>query len=254
MSGIVEGEVRYPDELPCPQVDTTLTPRERRYISDVSEVKKMRTFQRGFQAKREHVSFVFSETQAEVFQRWYQESIIEGGAWFYADWPLLHTEKDVCHRFVTRPVWKFLARGFFHVTATIEVYERKVGRTANVYTSKIYPHYFSDNVTNSNVFIRGMPFAKPIDHVTASNISIVNVTYTKWIYSNYAFSDDIQTSHISFTATQKKYIYSAYAISDDITGSNISISGRITNRLIDYDYFTDDVKASNISIVAGEKK
>ena len=251
---VLEGAVRYPDDLPCPQVDTDLVPRERRYISDVSEPKKYRAFQKGFQATRNNVSFIFSETQAAAFQEWYREELLEGGGWFYADWPLLHTEKDVAHRFVTRPVWKFLARGFFNVTATIEVYERKVGKVKNIYTSKIYPHYFADYVTSTTISAKGMPFAKPFDHVTASNISIFGVTYTKWIYSKYAFQDHITASHISFSATQKKYIYSKYAMSDDITASTISLSYLSGKKRFGYDYFDDHVTASNISIIAGAKK
>ena len=95
MSRYIEGFVRYPDDLPCPQVDTDLKPRERRYISDIGEVKRLRRFQSTFQAERQNISFIFTRAQAKLFREWYKHEIIEGGEWFYADWPILHKEKNI---------------------------------------------------------------------------------------------------------------------------------------------------------------
>ena len=76
MSRYIEGFVRYPDDLPCPQVDTDLKPRERRYISDIGEVKRLRRFQSTFQAERQNISFIFTRAQAKLFREWYKHEII----------------------------------------------------------------------------------------------------------------------------------------------------------------------------------
>lgn len=258
MALLAEGFIRYPDELPCPQVDTDLTPRERRYISDIGEVKRLRRFQSTFQAERKNISFIFTRAQAKLFREWYKEEIIEGGAWFYADWPILHKEKKVSYRFVTRPVWEFLARGVYHVSATVETYERKIGKAANVYTSKIYPLYISDDITEAHASIengRMPPKYYPSDDIESSHTVITDGTQKGWIYSSYSFSDDISLSHTTITdATMKQWIYSDYSFSDDISASHTMISsGEITRKLIGYDKFADDVTMSHTTIVSGEK-
>lgn len=257
MALFAEGFVKYPDELPCPQVDTDLKPRERRYISDIGEVKRLRRFQSTFQAERQKISFIFTRAQAEEFQKWYKEEIIEGGAWFYADWPILHKEKRISYRFVTRPVWEFLANGVYHVTASVETHERKVGRAANVYTSKIYPLYFSDGITETHGTIdeaRMPPKYAAKDDISASQISIVEATKKGWIFSKYQLSDDISASKITIVdATLRRWIYSKYQLSDDISASHITVSAEVTSRRIDYDRDTDRITASQITIIAGEK-
>ena len=257
MALLAEGFIRYPDELPCPQVDTDLTPRERRYISDIGEVKRLRRFQSTFQAERKNISFIFTRAQANLFREWYKEEIIEGGAWFYADWPILHKEKKVSYRFVTRPVWEFLARGVYHVSATVETYERKIGKAANVYTSKIYPLYISDGITETHGTIdeaRVPPKYSAKDDISASPISIVEATKNGWIYSNYQLSDDISASKIIIEdGALRRWIFLKYQLSDDISASHITVSAEVTARRIEYDRDTDRITASQITIIAGEK-
>ena len=156
-SSFIEGLVRYPSDLPCPQADTDLVPRERRYISDISDVRNMRMFQQEFQATRNRINFIFTEEEAREFREWYKNDILYGGAWFLADWPTLDKDKNVPHRFVGHPKYEWLYGGnpgmmgrqigrggaiqpvsICKVSATVELYDpRKVGKTANVYTSKI---------------------------------------------------------------------------------------------------------------------
>ena len=253
----LEGFVKYPEDLPCPQVDTDLTPRERRYISDVGEVKKLRRFQSTFQAERHRISFVFTRAQAAAFMEWYKEDIIEGGAWFYADWPILHKEKRIAYRFVTRPVWDFLARGVYHVSATVELYERKVGKVANVYTSKIYPQYFSDNIAATHITVSGRlpPKYYHGDDITASHITIPEVKMSGYIYSGYSLSEDITSTHITIpNASMIKYIYTNYALHDDIAATHITTAAEVTARRVEYERFVDDIAASHITILAGEMK
>ena len=242
---VLEGAVRYPDDLPCPQVDTDLVPRERRYISDVSEPKKYRAFQKGFQATRNNVSFIFSETQAAAFQEWYKEELLEGGGWFYADWPLLHTEKDVAHRFVTRPVWKFLARGFFNVTATIEVYERKVGKVKNIYTSKLYPIITVDTIRQENMMIGGRipPLAAFDDGVDLRSHVIISANWLEQLLDA-NISDDAQTFNHQMIRGEWTEVLLNTSISNDAqTFNHQLVGGEWTAKLVTYPYYDGDAAA-----------
>lgn len=257
MALLAEGFIRYPDELPCPQVDTDLTPRERRYISDIGEVKRLRRFQSTFQAERQKISFIFTRAQAEEFQKWYKEEIIEGGAWFYADWPILHKEKRIAYRFVTRPVWEFLARGVYHVTASVETYERKVGRAANVYTSKIYPYYFNDSIMMRGLTARGTPYASIDDSISTLGKTITQGAVEKYKYSSYNLSDEaIQTLGKSITAgTTGAFIYSSRDMSDEaVTFAGLSITSGSTEGAgyLNYSYFDDNITTNGLTITSGE--
>lgn len=254
IGGIVEGLVRYPDDLPCPQVDTDLKPRERRYISDVSEVKRYRPFQRGFQGTRNNVSFVFTPQEHVKFQEWYKEIMIEGGGWFYADWPLLHKEKDVAHRFVTRPVWNFLARGYIHVTATVEVYERKVGKVGNIYTSKIYPLYFADRMTGRYT-VKGMPFAGIADDFAATDYTVIYGRIKGGLKNLTIPTDDFaSTCYTVVSGNMRQYTYGSMDIPpDDLAATDYTVvSGELKSSLIGYDYFTDDLSSSLYTVVSGD--
>lgn len=255
----LDGVVRYPDDLPCPHADTDLTPRERRYISDIGEVKKLRRFQKTFQATRQNISFVFTPEQSRRFREWYKHEIIDGGAWFYADWPILHKEEGITYRFVTRPVWEFLARGNYHVSATVELYERKVVKTVNVYTSKIYPYYFKDALRYNYVSVRAMPEVDWEDKLSYEGITVTQGNYTKLIYSSYKMADE-DVSYTGIHVTQGDYtkrIYSSYKMADEkLSYSGIVVPDvEITARLIKYDYFLKEdnsVVYGGIVVTAGE--
>ena len=280
MGDFVEGVVRFPDTLPCPQADLDLVPRERRYISDIMDVRNMRMFQQEFQATRNKISFIFTEEEAREFREWYENDIVFGGAWFYADWPILHKDKQIPYRFVGQPKYEWLlganpgamgrsvagynpaadAVTVYKVTATVELYEgRKVGKVANVYTSKLYPYCYADDVTSSHITVKDgtiPPKAYTSDDITASHITITEATMSGWIYSSCNLSDDITATPITISdVTIKRYIYTSYAISDDVTASHITVTNaEVTARRIDYTYFEDDITASHITIIAGEIK
>lgn len=260
----IDGAVRYPDGLPCPHADTDLTPRERRYISDIGEVKKLRRFQSTFQATRQNISFVFTPAQARTFREWYKNDIVEGGAWFYADWAILNKEKDVAYRFVTRPVWEFLARGNYHVSAAVELYGgrglyggRKVGKTANVYTSKLYPYYFSDTVTISQTSLKGMPLIRWDDVLTVTHLRIIAASETRFTFGDYQFGDDETLTPITIeSASEDRYGYANVDVNDSVTVTPITIEQceAVVIGLLSYDRIADDVTVSPITIVSGEKE
>lgn len=259
MNIYLEGAIRYPAELPCPQIETDLTPRERRYISDIGQVKMLRRFQRVYQATRQNISFVFNPTQARDFQAWYKDEICDGGAWFYADWPILHKEADIAYRFVTRPVWRVLALGNFHVSASVELYEgRKVGRYLNVFTSKIYPHYFKDSIIRIGFTTDAYPYARFDDNVMRRGFILTQGSLKKWIYSSYTLQDEA-VQRVGFTilsGSVKRWIYSSYALQDESVqreGHTISRGSMVVQGRIFYDYFEDSVIRSGFTILSGEK-
>lgn len=273
----VEGTVKYPEDLPCPQVDTDLVPRERRYISDISSVRNLRMFQQEFQATRNRISFIFTEEEAREFREWYEGEIIHGGAWFYADWPILHKDKKIAYRFVGQPKWEWLlganpgymgrsvagynpasdAVTVYKVTATVELYERKVGKLLNVYTSKIYPYYFTDDIFMQGVRVKALPYAAISDFISTSGKIIIGATYVKYIYSSYDMEpDEILLDGKRITAgTTSGFVYSSYAMSNDdiFVSGQIVTDGRIERQgYIHYDYFDDRILANGKSIISGE--
>lgn len=261
--------VIYPETLPCPQADTDLVPRERRYASDINDVRNLRMFQQEFQATRNKINFIFTEEEAAEFREWYEKVLIHGGAWFYADWPTLHKDKEIAHRFVDQPKYEWLfgahpgkmgrthqgggyvraddAVTIYKVSATIELYERKV---ENVYKTEIYAALAYDDITASHHFftVKPMPFYQIVDDITAAHHSF-SLTQKRYIYSEYELEDDITASHHFFTLTQIRYIYTERELDDDITATHHVITdatASFVGRIL-YDYMEDDITASHHS-------
>lgn len=247
----------YPDCLPCPQVDTDIEPRERRYISDIGQVKKMRRFQNIYQATRRNIAFVFTQEQAQLFQQWYKHAIIEGGLWFRANWPLLHKEQGIPYRFVTRPVWEFLANKHYHVSAEVEIYEaRKVSKVGKIVTSKIYPYHLADKIAYRGMRVKAEPSFIGIEKAQYGSMNIAGGAYESFIYSSYALRDGAQYGGMNITAgTSTSFIYSSYALRDGAEyGSMNIIAGALPERVISYDHFSkadNSVFYGSMNITAG---
>lgn len=262
----LEGLVWYPEDLPCPQVETDLVPRERRYISDITDVRNMRMFQQEFQATRNKISFVFTEEEARMFREWYEEEIIFGGAWFYANWPTLHKDKKIAHRFVGQPKYQWLlganpgmlgtskagkgkvstnAVTLYKVSATVELYDpRNVGKTdyGNKYTSKIYPILCIEDATTSNIIpeVKEMPAAFPVEDFLLNSSVIVSADYGERLLT-YRFGDDAKTYNHEVISGEWYEILIDYRFSDDAKTFNHEIvSGEWTARLITYPYYDED--------------
>ena len=255
-SMFIEGLVKYPDDLPCPQIETDLQPRERRYISDIGQVKKLRRFQRDYQATRQNISFVFTPEQARDFQLWYKNDIVEGGAWFYADWPILHKETGISYRFVTRPVWRVLALGNFHVSATVELYEgRKVGKYSGIFTSKLYPVIVVDGVHSSNCIedARVPPVGFSVDDAALRQHLIVAAEWKERLL-DVNVSDDARTFNHQIVSGEWTEILLDVNVCDDARTFNHQIvGGEWTARLITYPYYDEDEAAiQSHTIVAAE--
>lgn len=263
----VEGIIYYPAHLPCPQIEIDLVPRERRYLSDIGDVRNLRMFQQEFQATRNRISFVFTEEEARDFREWYDNVIFGGGAWFYADWPTLDKERKIAYRFVGQPEYEWLfganpgtmgrsvagaagngAVTMYKVHAVVELYYRKVGVYGNVFTSKIYPVHAVDDVRSPVSLYKNL-FAKFIDDAS-SNLSISEVRVQRQGEKKCTFEDDIE-SPLSISVELIRYIYKDYLLAEDVESPIALVSAEVVARVIPYDRMADDV-SSDLSIVGVE--
>lgn len=275
-SDFLEGFVRYPDELPCPQADTDLVPRERRYISDITEVRNMRMFQQEFQATRNRIVFIFTEEEARQFREWYTRSIIHGGAWFYANWPTLHKDKNIAHRFVGQPKYEWLfganpgAMGrsvagmdysvgpvtIYKVTATVELYEpRNVGKMGggNVYTSKIYPIFAEDaldfTINNPGVF----PRTEKVEKLALGLASVTAAKDDRVFYTEKYFDDVIRHSQIQVQSVEvfggrKEGLWGP----EGIWAEPATVIDAESKEKITYQKFVDSLSLQLATVIEGE--
>lgn len=290
MLEFLEGIIRYPDSLPCPQADTDLVPRERRYISDITDVRNLRMFQQEFQATRNRISFIFTEEEAREFREWYENDILHGGAWFYADWPTLHKDKNIAHRFVGQPKYEWLlganpgamgrsiagydpsvaAVTMYKVTAVVEIDDgggsgrfvgtdegRIVGKYLDVFTSKLYPYYWEDEMQCGGQTVKAMPSVSFKDTLSRGGAIVASGTIISYIYSSYDMQPDAMQRGGAFItgAVTSGYIYSSYAMEDDaIARSGAAItSGTLENVTggISYEYYTDAMSRQGQVIISG---
>lgn len=273
-ANFIEGLVKYPDDLPCPQADTDLVPRERRYISDISDVRNMRMFQQEFQATRNRIAFIFTEEEVRQFREWYEVEIISGGAWFYADWPTLHKDKKIAHRFVGQPKYEWLFGGnpgmmgrssvgvkyaqapmavpMYKVTATVELYDpRKVGKAANVFTSKLYPILPIDDIKSEVIDAWSNPEIEPKDHISL-DVAVFYAKMRRGKQGEYEFYDHIQQRLPLLSVAIREYIYSEYYYDERITSPLPTFGVVVSKWLITYDYYSEDVATSSVpTIVSG---
>lgn len=265
IGGFIEGLVKYPDDLPCPQADTDLVPRERRYISDISDVRNMRMFQQEFQATRNRITFIFTEEEVRQFREWYEVEIIFGGAWFYADWPTLHKDKKIAHRFVGQPKYEWLFGGnpgmmgrssagvkyaqapmavpMYKVTATVELYDpRKVGKFANIYTSKLYPVIVVDDVKAQNTFAEASypPVAMYTDDATLRAHIIVDAEWQERRVDATPSDDATIFQHKIVSGTWTETLLTKGFSDDAQINQHSIVGGEWTAKLITYPYYNED--------------
>ena len=253
MPSYADGVVHYPDDLPCPQPDTDLVPKERRYISDIGDVKKYRRFQRDYQATRNRVSFVFSPEEGQRFCEWYKNAIFDGGAWFYADWPVLSGESPLAHRFITRPVFTFLSAGYVKVTAQIEVYKRKVGEVQNnfVFTSQLYP-VFSDSYLRLSTFYRFKECSEQAtEKFNLSNFAIVAGEMTNKVRQGYA-THSMNLSNFAIVNAEITERIREQHPAETMSMSNFTIvAANKINELLEYEPDVERLGLGNFAIISG---
>ncbi len=253
--------VVYPETLPCPQADMDLKPRERRYLSDIGDVRNMRMFQQEFQATHNKINFIFTEEEAAEFRDWYENELLHGGAWFYADWPLLHKDKEIAHRFVGQPKWEWVYGGnpgklgrskqgggftlpddavtVYKVSATVEVYDRKV---ENFYKSKIYPVNIVDDIRQENAVISGKipPLASFDEGVDLRSHVIISAQWKEQLIE-VGVSNDARTFNHEMVGGVWLEKLLATSIEDTAQAYNHQIrGGSWTAKLVTYPYYSDD--------------
>lgn len=106
----------YPTPLPSPK--PVVTPAERRLLSDVTGgPPRARSIQREYAAS-ETLAWRFSPGEAAIFDSFWRDDLLRGGAWFVADW--LHPSGlPRYYRFASEPRWALLPGGCWQVTATV---------------------------------------------------------------------------------------------------------------------------------------
>lgn len=113
--------VVYPPSLPCPQT-STVTPGERRALSDADRPREARNIQRD-RLEFERITFPpMSLTDCETLMVFWRDTLKRGGAWFSADWPLprgMHVQ--AVRKFREQPKWQFVPGGFWQLSALCEV-------------------------------------------------------------------------------------------------------------------------------------
>lgn len=112
--------VVFPATLPGPGV-ATITPAERRLLSDLPGPQNVRGIQRDYLATQQLEWNLLDATAAAAFQAWWKVALYYGCAWFSAAWPMPAGWGSAVRRFIAPPKWQHLAGGFWRVTAECEV-------------------------------------------------------------------------------------------------------------------------------------
>jgi hypothetical protein len=112
--------LEYPAGLPCPQT-STVTPAERRALSDSDRPRDARPLQRD-RLEFERITWPpMTEAQSAEFDAWWRETLTFGGAWFAADWPLPRGMVTAVRKFREQPRLQFVPGGFWRISALCEV-------------------------------------------------------------------------------------------------------------------------------------
>lgn len=113
-------DIIYPSSLPTPQA-STVTPAERRALSDPKRPREARALERD-RRDFERVTWpAMSSAQVAAFDAWWRTTLVYGGAWFSARWPLPQGFVSAVRKFVEQPKWAYVGRGFWRTSALMEV-------------------------------------------------------------------------------------------------------------------------------------
>lgn len=111
--------LRYPITLPGP-ISAPIQSVERRLLSSLPGPRQSRAIQRAKLAGQQ-VEFIFTHSEAAIFAAWVKNDLLEGGAWFSANWPLPQGGAAT-RRFVGAPAYpSYVPNLGWHVTAQCEV-------------------------------------------------------------------------------------------------------------------------------------
>jgi hypothetical protein len=110
--------VFYPATIPGPE-QAPVQPLDRA-IRHGADPRESAAGQRDFSGTQD-LKFRFVSAQAEIFQAWWKTTLVYGGLWFGADWPLPAGVLTAIRRFTQPPQWQHVADGTWDVTAKVEI-------------------------------------------------------------------------------------------------------------------------------------
>lgn len=248
--------VEYPRNLPPPLSGSSISPTERRRISNIQGPSNYRTVQRDYGGTK-RASFIFTPAQAEAFRMWWEGRVAYGGGWFAANWPLLNSRVDNVFRFVAPPEWSLAGGGIDglgHWRVNCEFEIRGRGELPELellsVTSRPYPIYYADSlkVYATAKLLNDLLY---YDNVSVSG-TITAFTGTQTIYSSYAIAPEALEVSGDITAfTGAQTIYGSYVIPAEA----LEVSGTIAalsafKQLIVYDKYPPEALEVSGTITA----
>lgn len=115
----------YPAGLPGPSI-ATVSPAERRLLSDLPGVQQVRGIQRDYMAFQDLEWSLLDADAALIWNTWWRDTITYGMAWFLATWPSPIGWTAIERRFLGPPRWEHLPNGFWRVAVRCELRGRGV--------------------------------------------------------------------------------------------------------------------------------
>lgn len=118
--GAVTALLQSPPTLPVPQT-STVTPAERRALSDSNRPRDARALQRD-RLDYERITWPpMAPAKTQVLLDWWRDELIYGGAWFSATWPLPRGFVSAVRKMREQPRWQFVPGGYWRISALCEV-------------------------------------------------------------------------------------------------------------------------------------
>lgn len=112
--------IAYPASLPTPQTSGVAS-SERRFLATPERPRQARAIQRD-RSYTEQLSFPpMRAEQYAVWREWWRNDLLEGGAWFSAEWPLPQGYGTAVRKFLAAPDWAFIPGGMWRISAVCEV-------------------------------------------------------------------------------------------------------------------------------------
>lgn len=112
--------ITYPATLPAPSV-ADVTAHERRLVAPLDGARVTRPAQLDRLALQELTFEFLGSANGADFYAWWRDTLVFGGAWFAATWPLPQGWVSGVRRFASVPQWRYSAGQGWRVTAQCEV-------------------------------------------------------------------------------------------------------------------------------------
>lgn len=113
---------QFPDSLPGP-ASGAITPAERRFKTVGIGPLGLRAAQLAYLGTQQLQWAILTAAEAEIFFTWWRDTLIQGGAWFTANWtsPAWPDGYTAQRRFITSLVWNHIPGGNWSVSGVVEI-------------------------------------------------------------------------------------------------------------------------------------